>query len=147
MEVWGVSVPNDRSGTAALRLMVGRAKSCRAYIEPARSAQGRRLMLRDLAAALLGLGAFAYAYAIPVEEEDAADLEAYDQNEQAWAQQRAREKEQVDEDLAWIDEKIRRAEEGPPNTAAESPDMLAARWEYVERLKRVRARMVEGEIA
>jgi hypothetical protein len=77
--------------------------------------------MRDLAAIILAVLAWVIPFSIPVE----------------------------DEDLAWLDERIQRADEGlkHPFTPENSPDMEAARLEYLERLKGMRARLVEGELA
>jgi hypothetical protein len=51
-----------------------------------------------------------------------------------------------DEDLAWIDREIARCEDGP-RRASDSPEMMRLRNEQLERLRKIRARLVEGEIA
>jgi hypothetical protein len=80
--------------------------------------EGGRLM-RDLAAIILAILAWVVPYAIPVEE---------------------------DEDLAWIDREIAKCEDGP-RLAPRSPENMAANSERLERLRAMRARLVEGEIA
>jgi hypothetical protein len=79
-------------------------------------------LMRDLAAILLAVLAIVAPLAIPVEEEP-------------------------DEDLAWVDREIRRCEDGPRSIHQDTPEMAELRNERLERLRRIRARLVEGEIA
>lgn len=51
-----------------------------------------------------------------------------------------------DEDLAWVDREIARCEDGP-RRASDSPEIMRLRNEQLERLRKIRARLVEGEIA
>jgi hypothetical protein len=78
-------------------------------------------VIRDLAVGLLAMLALVVPYAIPREQEG-------------------------DEDLAWVDREIRRCEDGP-KLAPHTPEIMAERNERLERLRKIRARLVEGEIA
>lgn len=76
--------------------------------------------MRDIAVAVLGILGVVVPFAIPVENED----------------------------IAWLDERIRRAEEGLkyPFTPENSPDMEAARIEYLQRAYRLRKRLVGDDV-
>lgn len=77
--------------------------------------------MRDLVAIILAVLAWLVPYAIPMEEDP-------------------------DEDLAWVDREIAKCEDGP-RLAPRTPENMAAANERLERLRKIRARLVEGESA
>lgn len=59
------------------------------------------------------------------------------------------ERVELDPDLAWVDEEIRKCQEGSPsfwNQPDLQPDMAAMRKARLERLQGIRRRMVGGDL-
>jgi hypothetical protein len=75
----------------------------------------------DLLVIILGILAWVVPYAIPREED-------------------------VDEDLAWVEREIAKAEAGP-KLAPPTPEIMSARNERLERLRKLRAKLVRDNAA